>query len=219
MRARLLVPILLLLAATVLGVAAVNGATAEYDRSISLALQARLPARLHEFLVAVSVPVNEWYGILSAALVVGFVSWRLDRRRGRFVLLAGLAAILVSSAAKWIYERPRPGDPIAVLVPHPASASYPSGHVVWVAGFVGAALYVLFRDRSAHARWMGVGLFLLALALMAVSRVYLGQHFLTDTVGGALLGVGCLTAALAFKHTLNEALNWAEDPRPPRPPA
>jgi membrane-associated phospholipid phosphatase len=95
------------------------------------------------------------------------------------VAAAGLAVMIL----KETFDRARPPladasiDAVGLL---PASASFPSGHAA--TAFAAAVAVGIVHPRLRRP--------LLALAaLVAVSRVYLGMHFLTDVVIGSLLGV------------------------------
>lgn len=67
------------------------------------------------------------------------------------------------------------------------TAAYPSGHSTLTACFIVLVAAVL--SPRARRWWWPVGILLLA-AMMA-SRAYLSVHWLSDTIGGALLGLGC----------------------------
>lgn len=104
------------------------------------------------------------------------------RRQAAEVAGAGMVAWTAAQAAKQFGERPRPyqADGVARLVAEPAGSSWPSGHAA-VAVAVCAALGP-HLSRTAH-RAAG------ALAgFVALSRVYVGVHYLSDVVAGVAIG-------------------------------
>ena len=135
--------------------------------------------------------LSGWW--VKSLLIVGIgLAADLASRR-RFPLGAALAAVsygvatVLANVLKGVFDRPRPPvdhPEIHPLVAVPHSASMPSGHA---AGAFAAAVAVgLVHPRL---RWP-----LLALAaLVGLSRVWLGVHYLTDVVAGAALG-----AAVAY---------------------
>jgi undecaprenyl-diphosphatase len=124
---------------------------------------------------------------------IGLVADLVARRR--FPLAAVLAGVsyacasALASGLKPVFDRPRPpiGHPeIHPLVALPGDASLPSGHA---AGAFAAA----FAVGLVHPRLRGPLLGLAA--LVALSRVWLGVHYLTDVLAGAALGAGVAYAA------------------------
>lgn len=124
---------------------------------------------------------------LAAALlaVVESVCVRVRRGRSAAPLLAWLGIPLSSGMALWMKEvvgRPRPWQvyPAWEAVPEGMNRSFPSGHAV--AAFALAAALAL---RWPKARWLWFGL----AATVALSRVALGLHWMSDVVVGGALGL------------------------------
>lgn len=113
---------------------------------------------------------------------------------GAFVL-----AVVTSEACigtmKALYERPRP---LGGLLPT-HSFSFPSGHAI--AGAVTAVGIVIVLLPPGPRRWRWEVQAALFAGLMALSRTYLGVHWLSDVVGGTLLGV---TLAVGWPAVLQE---------------
>ena len=82
------------------------------------------------------------------------------------------------------------------------SYGFPSGHVSTTTTFaVGLALLLGWRRR-------GWAIAIAWIAAMAISRIYLGRHFLGDVVGGVLVGLGTIAAAFAvlkIAHLVRES--------------
>lgn len=142
-------------------------------------------ARLLEFVGGawVTVPLRVLVALLLLAL-----GWR---SRFRFWVWAMIPAELLNLLLKALYDRPRPPGQMS----HTINAAFPSGHTTTAAAI--AFGLVLVFVRPGRGRVVG---WLLALGwtlLMAWSRTQLRDHWLTDVVAGAALGiVVVLVAAL-----------------------
>lgn len=67
--------------------------------------------------------------------------------------------------------------------------SYPSGHITRTAFLVTVLiLWTLSSKRNYFTKLLLIGIFVGFGAIMAVTRVYLGEHWLSDVLGGGLLG-------------------------------
>jgi membrane-associated phospholipid phosphatase len=125
---------------------------------------------------------------VTAVVVVAAVgSYYVTRRRRwpTFLLATILGAVALDNFVKYVINRPRPM--LRPLV-DPFGSSFPSGHSAAAAALCGALAFLLSRDRGRRAQIAIWATAAVIVVLVAVSRVYLGAHWLTDVVGGALLG-------------------------------
>ena len=111
--------------------------------------------------------------IVGAALVW----WRRGRWTAAYFLIAVAVSAGLVQLIKNTVDRPRPE---AILVTSDFG-SFPSGHSANAATLVTALGIIIWRTWV----WIAGGLYVL---LMMLSRNYLGAHWLTDTVGGLVLG-------------------------------
>jgi len=76
--------------------------------------------------------------------------------------------------------------------------SFPSGHVVVVTAIWGFVFFLTFQSRYRGAAWMWIPrtIALVLIAVMPISRVLEGEHWLTDVVEGFLYGVFWLLLAI-----------------------
>ena len=144
----------------------------------------------HRLVEVAQLPV-EIGGLAGVYMPLAALTARWLRRRGR----RGGTTIVVAAAAGWValrmaraaYDRTRPPRP-----PHrgpKAERSFPSGHTTGVTAFAVAAARVLARERvlsPGAARAIAIG----APLVVGFNRVYVREHWLTDVVGGWLLGGG-----------------------------
>ena len=113
---------------------------------------------------------------VAVVLVVVLV---LLRRRWTAVYVASafVASNLVVQLLKLLLSRARPADILVSI----QSGSFPSGHVA-NAATLAVVLAVIFW------RWWVIAAGAAYVLLMALSRTYLGAHWVSDTVGGLLIG-------------------------------
>ncbi|WP_406855188.1 phosphatase PAP2 family protein [Alsobacter sp. KACC 23698] len=161
---------------------------------------------------ALTTWINGWSGHIAAAdvlmtwisalgipvlvLAVAVQWWlpRPDRSSRHILVAAGLSFLLglgFNQIVLLFVHRLRPYDVgvSRLLVERSADFSVPSDHATASVAIATAFLLHGFKRQ---------GLVLLAVAvLLAVSRVYIGTHFLSDVLGGAITGVAAAAAVRA----------------------
>jgi undecaprenyl-diphosphatase len=125
---------------------------------------------------------------LITLAVVGFLLLREKYHLTWLVLGATVGGLLLSTALKHLYDRPRPQ-----LVPHLSgtyTTSFPSGHSMLSAIAyltLGSLLARVVKERTIKFYFIAVALVLTF--LVGASRVYMGVHYPTDVLAGWSAGL------------------------------
>ncbi|MEA2382241.1 MAG: hypothetical protein QOH72_2212 [Solirubrobacteraceae bacterium] len=141
-----------------------------------------------------STPV---YLVIFAALA-GWLVHRGLRRLALFVVVTMVGSGLLNLAVKTAVHRARPvlPDPVA----HAGGLSFPSGHAQGIAVASGVLLLVFLPVLRRRSRRVAAAVALLMVLAIGAARVALGVHYVTDVLGGYVLGaawVAAMTAAFS----------------------
>lgn len=124
---------------------------------------------------------NGMVWILLAVLLLCFKRYRKTGTAMAVALLIGY--VITNLLLKNLVMRPRPYEVLAALQPlvTEGSWSFPSGHSTCSI----AAGYVMYKKLP---RYMGIPAIVLAV-IICLSRLYVGVHYPTDVICGALIGL------------------------------
>jgi membrane-associated phospholipid phosphatase len=125
--------------------------------------------------------VVNWPLRVAAVLLI---AWRRHWLRLAAFVLAVVTSEVLIGVLKAGVDRPRPVDSLIATT----GAAFPSGHAIATA--VTAVGLVLVLAPPGPRRWRWEVHAVVLTSVMALSRVYLRAHWLSDTVAGALLGAG-----------------------------
>ncbi len=208
-RRGLLVSGALLVGAVVVGLLVVLPWTAPAVQAVDDAVWRFAGSVRNEPATAVATALS-WLGgaevnwpLRAAALLL--LAWRRHWLRAAAFTLAIVTSELFIGPVKNLTDRARP--PGALI--ETTAASFPSGHAIATA--VTAVGLVLVLAHPGPSRWRWEVNAVVFTSVMALSRVYLRAHWLSDTVAGALLGAGL---ALGWPALLM-AIRHEHDPTAP----
>jgi undecaprenyl-diphosphatase len=120
--------------------------------------------------------------LVPIALVLGAaLAWAGRRREALFLAVVLGGSLLVDSAMKLFFHRPRPALPWAHVLP---DYSFPSGHSMNSLALGLALSLIAWRLFGPRVGALAVGLAILVSLTIGVSRIYLGYHYATDVIGG-----------------------------------
>jgi undecaprenyl-diphosphatase len=96
----------------------------------------------------------------------------------------------------WLVRRPRPD--VDRLEGSPVDSSFPSGHTAAATAYAALAVIVFWHTKNRWARVSVVSLCVAVTAVVGVSRMYRGMHFLSDVMAGVLLGAVSVAISAAI---------------------
>ena len=112
-------------------------------------------------------------------------------------LVATALSTGVNLLVKDLIQRPRPTAAIVNVIDTLNSYSFPSGHVMYYVGFLGFIGFLVFSLlKPSLKRSLLLLLIGIPIALIGVSRIYLGEHWASDVLGAYLLGSLTLVATV-----------------------
>jgi membrane-associated phospholipid phosphatase len=118
-----------------------------------------------------------WFAFVLPGIVVILLCVRRRYWSALFLGLASIASALLVQVLKGAIGRPRPEEMLVTA----DFGSFPSGHSANAATLVVCLGIILWR-------WWFWAIGTVYVALMMLSRTYLGAHWISDTVGGLLVG-------------------------------
>lgn len=156
------------------------------------------------------VLITHWGDGVVSLSVAGVVALWLAARRAWPALWHWLAAIGFAIVApmllKQLFQLPRP----VAIYDGISSYGFPSWHVTVTTVMYGFLAVLVARGLPVGLRWVAYAISATMVMLVALSRLYLGVHWLSDVLGGMLLGVLWLSAlGIAYRrHGGNALPSW-----------
>jgi undecaprenyl-diphosphatase len=167
-----------------------------FDLAFARALQRTITPGAERVFTIISL-----LGRFDALAIVTLVVAILLLRKGKKLLAgawvaANAGGALLNLALKNVFERARPEFADAALAA--SSWSFPSGHAMGTFVLCGLGSYLLLRDRpSWTVAALVVSTSLSWCLVMGFSRLYLGVHFASDVVAGAVAGAAWVAVCVS----------------------
>ncbi len=134
----------------------------------------------------------KYLGYLLVGILLTWLIWDFLFRKERYqktikIISLSLGAalfsrLIITELIRWLYYRPRPfvSNQVNQLISHSASGSFPSGHGAF---FFALSTVIYFYNKKAGL------LFFLASFLIGLARIFVGLHYPSDILAGALIGI------------------------------
>ena len=197
-----------------------EGSTLGFDTAVLRWLGAHQTPFLTAFMVEVT-PLGTGAVVLVIVGIAAAFLWHTEHKHSARLLLAATAGnILLNGVLKLYFHRPRPE--VFVWETHAASSSFPSGHAMSATVVYGTVAYLLARlQKHVWARALTLSIAVVTIALICLTRLYLGVHYPSDVLAGIVVGLAwsgfcmaTLEASLVIARRRSPANVLEEAPTP-----
>ncbi len=135
----------------------------------------------------IDVSAGIWQVVIGAVAVVALF---IFERRAGWLMLIGSLSSLFDNIIKLVISRQRPPADLVHILSPTTGFSYPSGHAVfftWMSFMIAVSIAPKIRPAFRPILWSVAAL---VIVLTCIARVWAGDHWPSDVIGGVLLGVG-----------------------------
>jgi undecaprenyl-diphosphatase len=191
----------------------VAGTTQRFDESV-LAWMGAHHTRLLDAAMVEITALGTGLVVLMIVSVAGlFLVLSGHRYSALLLLVATAGGIALNLVLKLYFDRPRPH--VIVWGTNAVSSSFPSGHAMSATIVYSTVAYLAARlQKRLWARWLTLLVAALVIVMISVSRMYLGVHYPSDVVAGALIGLGWAAFCMATLEAIQRLAERRERPVP-----
>ena len=154
--------------------------------------------------------------VLGAAAIIALFVYE---RRAGWLMLIGSVSSLLDNLIKLAISRQRPPSDLVHILSPAAGYSYPSGHAVfftWMAFMIAVSLAPRTNPRLRPVLWIAATF---VIVLTCLARVWAGDHWPSDVLGGVLLGIGWSAFVMWLPERWLPSPSWTWFRGRPRPAA
>jgi len=157
---------------------------------------------LTQVMVFISFLGADFILVISTIIVILF-SWRKHKHESVLFSIMLIFGAILNVFLKQVFQRPRPTiDPLIDV----SSYSFPSGHAMNSLVFYLTLAYFTYHfTRRIKYSFIAMCFSLVIIALIGLSRVYLGVHYPTDVAAGYVAGLLWFVLVLLMERTLRYA--------------
>jgi undecaprenyl-diphosphatase len=135
----------------------------------------------------INVSAGIWQVLVGTIAVMAMF---IFERRAGWLMLIGSLSSLFDNIIKLVISRQRPPSDLVHILTPATGFSYPSGHAVfftWVSFMLAVSIAPRIKPAWRPVLWIAAAL---VMVLTCLARVWAGDHWPSDVIGGVLLALG-----------------------------
>lgn len=180
-----------------------NTAVIKLDELITSFFYNTHSSNIDEFMILLSMYGREIVWSAVIAFLGLFAGWK-GKKVAVIIIISFLIIMPLNTLLKNFFERSRPVvERQEIDVPLKTNFAYPSGH----ASIVSSGALILMIVYRREKKLILSSILTIEAALVCLSRIYMGDHYFFDVIGGALLGSGISLLSISFSKYLDLVIN------------
>jgi undecaprenyl-diphosphatase len=188
-----------------------KGGTGRFDDAIRLLLHQHASPALTAAMRAASFIGSPVFLVPLGILVVALYLQQGRPLTARLFVITVIGGEVLDQVLKLAFHRTRPTAFFGL--PEPLGYSFPSGHALAACAFYGVlAAFAAARTGNRALRWTYRIAAALVIAIIGVSRIYLGVHYPSDVLGGYAAALGWVFTVASVRRWMRHAKARARPP-------
>ena len=188
-----------------------SGSTQALDDAVIRWIGNHRSAGLDRLMIEVTAWGTGTVVIMIVAVAALFLVLTQHKYSASLLLASTIGGIVLGAILKLGFNRPRPS--IFIPAVHTLSSSFPSGHAMSAAVVYSTVAYLAARlHQRRWARWLMMTAAFFIIALISISRLYLGVHYPSDVLAGVAIGLAWAGFCMATLEAIQK-FGIRRDPR------
>lgn len=156
----------------------------------------------NDFLTYIFLFITEFGYIYGISLIMIFIF--IKNKQLAILELYNIALVVpLNYILKSIFVRARPIENLVSV----SGYSFPSGHTMTSVAFYGFLAYYIYKSNNKNKK-LYIGLLILTVFLIGISRIYLRAHFATDVITGIVMALCYLLIFIRIIYNRKEEYKW-----------
>lgn len=145
--------------------------------------------------------ITSFGSFIMIGIIIVLLSIFVKNKKVVFLLAFNtLIIVLINDFLKFVVHRPRPSGYNLI---NESNYSFPSGHSMVSTFFYGFIIYMVYKYiKNKKLKIALISLLSILIVLICISRIYLGVHYLSDTIAGFTLSLIYIQIFLMYNHEI-----------------